>query len=132
MEEETNQLWERLELWQKNTDVGMTKERYLEMEHQLGREPDPKRCPPGLEDLPESVHDALNIFNSLGDRVYPEIGYMGKDYTNLKMLLKLYEVENIELVYSILLRLDSQAIKKSQDSLKREYDKIKSRSRGQK
>ena len=55
---------------------------------------------------------------------------MGKDYTNLKMLLNLYEVENIELVYSILLRLDSQAIKKSQDSLKREYDKIKSKNRG--
>jgi hypothetical protein len=130
VEEETDQLWERLELWQKNTDVGMTKDRYIEMEEQLGREPDPKKCPPGIEDFPECVHDALNIFNSLGDRVYPEIGYMGKDYTNLKMLLNLYEVENIELVYSILLRLDSQAIKKSQDSLKREYDKIKSKNRG--
>ena len=48
-------LWERVETWQKNNTVGMTKERYLEMEEQLGREPDPDKCPPGIEDFPESL-----------------------------------------------------------------------------
>ena len=124
-EDQKELLWERVETWQKNNTVGMTKERYLEMEEQLGREPDPEKCPPGIEDFPESVISAIEIFNSLGDRVYPDIGYVGKDYTNLEFLLKVYNIEDKELLYTILLRLDSHAIKKSQEQIKREYDKVK-------
>lgn len=108
----------------------MTKERYLEMQVQLKREIDPEQCPPGIEDFPEIVVDAIEIFNSLGDRIYPDIGYIGKDYTNLDLLLKLYKIENKELLYSILIRLDSHAIKKSQEALKREHDKLKRKSSG--
>ncbi len=124
-EQELEILWNRLEQWQKNSAVGMTKEKYLEMEEQLGREPDHNKCPPGIEDFPEVVINAIQIFNSLGDRVYPEVGYTGKDYTNLEFLLKVYNIEDKELIYSILLRLDSHAIKKSQEQIKREYDKVK-------
>jgi hypothetical protein len=108
----------------------MTKERYLEMEEQLGREPNEEKCPPGIEDFPEVVTTAIEVFNQLGDRVYPEIGYIGKDYTNLKVLMNLYDIDNKELFLSLLSRLDSEAIKLSQDRLKREYDKMKSKSRG--
>lgn len=87
-----------------------------------------EKCPPGVEDFPEPVINAIQIFNSLGDRVFPEIGYIGKDYTNLELLIKLYKIEDIDLIYDILLRLDSHAIKKSQEQLKREYDKIKRQS----
>ena len=103
----------------------MTKDRYLEMQEQLNKEPDPEKCPPGIEDFPEPVINAIEIFNSLGDRVYSEVGYTGKDYTNLEFLLKVYNIEDKELIYAILLRLDSHAIKKSQEQIKREYDKVK-------
>lgn len=125
MEQELESLWDRLEEWQKHNDSGMTKIRYLEMQEQLNKDPDPKKCPPGIEDFPEIVISAIEIFNSLGDRVYPEIGYVGKDYTNLDFLLKVYNIDDKDLLYSILLRLDSHAIKKSQEQIKREYDKIK-------
>jgi len=103
----------------------MNKDRYLEMQEQLGREPDPEKCPPGIEDFPDEVVEAIQIFNYLGDRVYPEIGYIGKDYTNLPILIKVFEIDNRELLLDVLSRLDSEAIKISQERLKREYDKIK-------
>lgn len=129
-EQELENLWTRLEEWQTHNDTGMSKDKYLEMQEQLGKEPDPERCPPGIEDFPDIVIDAISIFNSLGDRVYPEIGYTGKDYTNLEFLLKVYKIEHKELLYEILLRLDAHVIKKSQDVIKREHDKLKSKTRG--
>lgn len=125
METEKEILWERFEVWQKNNNVGMTKEKYLEVQEQLGREPNPEKCPPGIEDFPDEVIEAIQIFNYLGDRVYPEIGYIGKDYTNLPILMKLYNIDNKELLLEVLSRLDSEAIKLSQERLKREYDKMK-------
>jgi hypothetical protein len=108
----------------------MTKEKYLEIQDQLNIEPDPEKCPPGLDDFPDIFIDALNIFNLLGDRVYPEIGYVGKDYTNLSLLCELYNIDNKELLFLILSKLDAHVIKTSQEKLKREYDKVKSKSRG--
>jgi hypothetical protein len=108
----------------------MTKEKYLEMEEQLGREPNPERCPPGIEDFPQIIVDGIEIFNFLGDRVYPEIGYIGKDYTNLPILMGLYQIDDKELLLEVLSRLDAEAIRISQERLKREYDKMKSKSRG--
>ncbi len=98
------------------------------MEEQLGREPNPERCPPGVEDFPGIILEAIEIFNYLGDRVYPEIGYIGKDYTNLPVLMQIYCIENKELLLDTLSRLDGEAIKTSQERLKREHDKIKRRS----
>jgi len=123
-------MWKRLEQWQTNNDVGMTKDKYLDMREQLGKEPNIEECPPGDEDLPEVIIDAINIFNMMGDRVYPEIGYIGKDFTNLPILLEIFRVDNVPLVMEALLRLDAHAIKKSQERLKREYDKMKRNNRG--
>lgn len=124
-EEQKELLWERVDLWQRHTESGMTKDKYLEMQEQLGREPDMEKCPPGIEDMPDVFIDAINIYNSLGDRVYPEIGYIGKDYTNLPILLDIYKTDNIDLLMEILSRLDAHAIKKSSERMKREYDKLK-------
>ena len=52
------------------------------MVEQTGEEIDWERCPPDVEDFPESVHTAIQIFNTLGDRVYPDVGFTGKDFTN--------------------------------------------------
>ncbi len=94
---------------------------------QTGEEIDWEKCPPDLEDFPESVYTALNIFNSLGNRVFPDIGYIGKDYTNLDLLYNFYYIEEYEKdwIFELLLFLDGRAIEASQRSLKREIDKIK-------
>tara|TARA_Y100000401_G_C8325175_1_gene227757 strand:- start:1876 stop:2205 length:330 start_codon:yes stop_codon:yes gene_type:complete len=108
----------------------MTQERYLEMMEQLGREPVEEEIPPGWQDLPDTVIDAISCFNALGDRVYPDIGYMGKDYTNLKYWMELHEPANKELYLEVLGWLDSRAIKKSSEQMKREMEKLKRKSSG--
>jgi len=108
----------------------MTKDQYLEMMEQMGEEPDWEKCPPDWEDFPDLVVITMNIFNSMGDRVYPDIGYIGKDYTNFEFLLKHYGIEehNKEFVFELLLWLDSRAIESSQKKLKAEYDRMKRKS----
>jgi len=108
----------------------MTKDQYLEMMEQMGEEPDWEKCPPDWEDFPDLVVITMNIFNSMGDRVYPDIGYIGKDYTNFEFLLKHYGIEehNKEFVFELLLWLDSRAIEESQKKLKAEYDRMKRKS----
>ena len=129
MESQKQKLWERLEKWQKHKDSKMDKDRYLSMMNELGQEPKIEEIPPGIEDFPEIVIDGINTFNSLGDRIYPEIGYIGKDYTNLPLYIEMYKIEDRDTFLEILLRLDAEAIKTSQDKLKREYDRMKRKSK---
>lgn len=103
----------------------MTQERYLKMCEQLEKEPDPEEMPPSAYDFPYLVIDAMNTFGALGDRMYPDIGYMGKDFTTLPYYLDMYGVENKDLFLEILTYLESRAIKQSQEQLKRERDKLK-------
>ena len=74
----------------------MTKDQYLRMVEQTGEEIDWDRCPPDIEDFPESILTAINIYNSLGDRIYPDIGFVGKDFTNLSLLYDLYLIKEHE------------------------------------
>ena len=83
-------MWKRLESFFNNLDTKMTQERYLTMCEQMGKDPNPDEIPPAWEDLPDIACTAVNIFNQLGDRVFPEIGYMGKDYTNLPLFIEVY------------------------------------------
>jgi len=108
----------------------MTKDQYLRMVEQTGEEIDWDRCPPEPEDFPDIVIDALSIHHSLGNRMYPDIGYVGKDYTTLPLLQKIYNIEEHqeEHLFGLLLFLDNQAIESSQKRLKAEYDKMKRKS----
>jgi hypothetical protein len=108
----------------------MTRNKYLDMMEQLGKEPIEEEIPPDFEDLPEVVVDAVATFNMLGDRVYPEIGYVGKDYTNLNYYMDIYSVEDKEYFLEILAWLDARAVKKSSEMMKREYEKLKRQNRG--
>ncbi len=106
----------------------MTKDQYLRMMEQTGEEIDWDRCPPDIEDFPDSVVTGINIYHSMGDRTYPEIGYIGKDLTYLEKILDLYLVENKkekEWIFELILFLDSHYISESQKRIKAEYDKIK-------
>jgi hypothetical protein len=108
-----------------NLDTGMTRNKYLDMCEQLGKEPSDKEIPPDWEDFPEIVQEAINTFNQLGDRVYPEIGFVGKDYTNLPHYIEIYGIANKEFFLEVISWLDSRAIKKSSETLKKQYDKLK-------
>lgn len=107
----------------------MTKDQYLMMCEQTGEEIDWEKCPPDVEDFPSVVIYALNIFNTLGNKIYPEIGYTGKDFTNFKFLLKQYNIpkHHVDYVLDLILWLDSRAIEKSQKKLKAEHDRIKNK-----
>ncbi len=105
----------------------MSKDQYLRMCEQTGEEIDWEKCPPEIEDFPESIIRALNIFESLGVRVYPDVGYVGRDYTNLDLLYNVYFVEKHQKdwIFELLLFLDSRAIQESQKRMKAEMDRIK-------
>ena len=109
----------------KNLDTGMTRNKYLDMCEQLGKEPSDREIPPDWEDFPEIIQHAINTFNQLGDRVYPDIGYTGKDYTNLLHYIEIYDITDKEFFLELISWLDSRAIKKSSENLKRQYDKLK-------
>ena len=108
----------------------MTRDKYLEMMEQLNKEVVDEEIPPDFQDLPEIIVLAVNTFNSLGDRVYPEIGYVGKDYINLPFFIDIYGIEDTEFFLEILSWLDSRAIKKSSEAMKKEYEKLKRQSSG--
>ena len=104
----------------------MTPERYFEMQEQMGLEIIEDDIPPSLDDMPQIVIDAMEVFNYLGDRVYPDIGYIGKDYTILHTHMDVLGVpKDSEFFFQVLQWLDARAIKESSEKLKREYDKIK-------
>ena len=95
---------------------------------QTGQEIDWERCPPDLEDFPESIYTALNIYHSMGSRVQADIGYIGKDFTNLNILYDFYyitEKEEKDWIFELLLFLDEREIKESQKRIKSEIDRIK-------
>ena len=105
----------------------MTKDQYLRMIEQTGEEIDWDRCPPDIEDFPEIVVTSINIFHSLGDRIYSDVGFTGKDYTTLPLLYKFYHIEEYqkESVFEILLVLENNAREDSQRRIKEQYDKFK-------
>lgn len=103
----------------------MTRDKYLSMCEQLGREPDPEQIPPDIADFPDIAIYAMNTFNMLGDRTYPDIGFVGKDYTNLKHFIEIYDIENVELFLEIMTYLESRAVKQSHEAIKREREKLK-------
>ncbi len=109
----------------------MSKENYLDMMEQLGKEPVEEEMPPGIEDFPEIVINALETFNGLGDRIFGDVGYVGKDYTNLPYFMRIFGIEEAdeETFLTILLKLDAQAIEISNKRMKAEMDRIK-RKRG--
>jgi hypothetical protein len=103
----------------------MTRDRYFKMCEQMGQEPKEHEIPPDWEDFPNIVILAINTFSHLGDRMAPDIGYLGKDFTNLIHYIEIYGVEDKELFLEILTYLESRAVKQSQEQLKRDREKLK-------
>lgn len=95
---------------------------------QLGEEPIESKCPPDFDDFPDIVQTAIIVFNKLGDRVYPDIGYVGKDYTLLDAFIKIYCISNKELFLEVICRLDSELIERSNEQMKRARESAKKKS----
>ena len=106
----------------------MTKDQYLRMVEQTGEAIDWDRCPPDIEDFPPVVHTAVNVYNQLGDRVYGDVGFIGKDYTNLNLLLELEgitTIRNREIILDFMLMFENEAVQESQRQIKASIDKMK-------
>jgi hypothetical protein len=116
-----------LEKLYQNLEVKMTPEKYFRICEQLGKEPKESEIPPAIEDFPEIVQIALQVFNQLGDRVEGDIGYIGKDYSNLTLYMDIYGIEDKEFFIEILSWLDARAIQKSSELMKRELERAKSK-----
>jgi hypothetical protein len=130
VEEQKEKVIERLEKLHQNLDTGMTRDRYLDLCEQMGNEPIEDEIPPDWDDFPEIVNICVATFNQLGDRVQADIGYIGKDYTNVNKFMDLYGVDDKEFFFRLLSFLDNRAIKKSSEELKRQHDKLKRQSSG--
>ena len=101
------------------------------MQEQMGLEVEVEKMPLSFDDFPDIVINAVNVFNRLGDRLVPDIGYIGKDYTNFNLYHKVYEIEEgNDFFLEVVEWLDARAIKKSAEQMKREYDKLKRKSSG--
>lgn len=92
---------------------------------QRGLEPDPSKMPIDYEDLHEDGMLALHIYNKLGNRVYGDVGFTGKDYTVLPILISFHEIFDTDLLLDYLNVIDNYHIAESQKAIKAEYDKIK-------
>jgi hypothetical protein len=90
-----------------------------------GLDPDPDKIPVGYEDLSYDAQLCLNIYGRLGNRVYGDVGFVGKDYTNLPILIKFHEIVNTDFLLEMLNIIDEYNVDKSQKAMKKEMDKIK-------
>lgn len=123
-------MWRRLEKWQNNIEVGIDKDKYLTMCEQMGVEPSETKCPPDIADLPLPIQQALDVFNRLGDRVYPDIGYMGKDFTSLAIHMEVVGVTEKDIFMEALVRLDASMIKRSAEQMKKARESMKKKGNG--
>jgi hypothetical protein len=94
---------------------------------QTGEEPNIDKVPPEFEDFPWDVQQGILIFAKLGDKIVADVGYMGKDYTLLPILMKQSGVMNEEICTETILRLDERVKIKSAEEMKRERDKLKNK-----
>ena len=94
---------------------------------ETGQEVDWERCPVEWEDFPSPVLTAVSIYNLLGNRIYPDIGYIGKDFTNFKFLLREFNVKKHlkDFTFEVITFMEGRQIEQSQRKLKAELDRVK-------
>ena len=92
---------------------------------ELNQEPDYSKIPPAFEDLAEDNRIALTIHGKLGNRVFGDVGYTGKDYTNLPILIEIYNIIDKELLLDKLNIIDGFYIDKTQKQIKKQHDDMK-------
>jgi hypothetical protein len=82
-----------LESFFQNMSAKMTKDLYFEMCAALGTEPNESEIPVEIDDFPEEVQEAINVYYKLRDEWDTMNGvYMGKSYTGLSDILDILEI----------------------------------------
>jgi len=87
--------FEDLTRYYSNQEVGMTKDRYYELMHQLGKEPNEDEVPVEISDLPICFQNYVAAFSYLPDN-WDAMGgnYLGKDLSCLNTILDIFEIED--------------------------------------
>jgi hypothetical protein len=124
-ESEVKDLFDILDKFLRDLDSPISKEQYLATMQELGQEPDYKKIPLGFEDIPNDCQLAFNIYSKLGNRVYGDVGFTGKDYTNLPILIEIYHIWDKDLLLDLLNSIDAFNINKNQKQIKKMYDDMK-------
>lgn len=80
----------------------MTKQTYYEMCEALGTEPLESEMPVELDDFPDEVQEAINVYYKLRDEWDTMNGiYLGKSYNGLADILDMFEVEKCDRRYML-------------------------------
>ena len=89
------------------------------MAEQMGYTIDPSKAPPRIEDLPEEVSIAFELYSYFPDKVDGMAGYLGKDFSLFGTLMSVYEIsKNIQaVVLEILVWMNQRAVTKAQAQL---------------
>lgn len=71
------------------------------------------RIPPDLEDFPTDVQKAIVNYNKFGDKIVSDIGYIGKDFSLIDLIIEVEFVSDRAIFIETLLRLDAFYIEKN-------------------
>lgn len=116
-----------------NGNVGMTYERYIDTNLQMGLAVDFDKAPPRYEDFPSYVHTAIDIYNLLPDTYSGgmESIYSGKNLASLQVLLdiKLVDREDYQYILDVLTFLDDRARRKAISDAEKRNKKNASKSK---
>ena len=106
-----------------NSEVSMTKDAYFEMCEALGTAPIDDEIPIDMDDFPEEVQNAFNMYYQLRDN-WDSMGgsYLGKDTSTLFNFFDLYETEQADRLFilSLIQHIDYKRVKKKKDKQKKE------------
>lgn len=77
---------------------------------EMGWDPDPDEIPMEISDLSYEAQQALRLFNVLPDKIEGMNGiWLGKDYSGLGDIMRIYKIEESEEVFELLQDCISEA-----------------------
>jgi len=103
--EQIDYIFARLDAFYK--DGMLPVETYLKICEQTGEDPDPMKMPPDRSEFPQEVQEAFLLHDLLPDR-WVEGGYLGKDYSSLDTLLRVYKIEEQQQVVLFLKHIEAR------------------------
>lgn len=119
VQEELEHNFDQLDRYLNQTQGKITKEQYLKLMEQRGQEPDPKKIPLEFDDLSPDTQIAFSIYHRLGNRVDGNVGFVGKDYTNLPYFVEAYEINDKLYLLDLLVAIEVHYIKENQKAVEK-------------
>jgi hypothetical protein len=120
VQEEQESNYDVLERFLKQTG-SITKEQYLKLVEQRGIEPDITKMPLDMEDLDPDLQIAFSIYYKLGNRVDGNVGFVGKDYTNLPIFMEVYSIFDKLYLLDLLVAIEVHYIRENQKAVEKMF-----------